>query len=151
MPSHAEWREAAGIPFPPQPGGAGGSDLSALRRPRPACPYKKGSAFLSRGRGDTEAGCLWGFENGAGIVGRSPLPVLNYTSDEMSRAVARLTAGAANFDLVHLDSIHMICYAGSSARVVYDWHNIESEALRRYSATVASVSYTHLTLPTIYS
>jgi len=73
-----------------------------------------------------------------GIVGRSPLPVLNYTSDEMSRAVARLTAGAANFDLVHLDSIHMIRYAGSSARVVYDWHNIESEALRRYSATVAS-------------
>jgi len=73
-----------------------------------------------------------------GIVGRSPLPVLNYTSDEMSRAVGRLTAGAANFDLVHLDSIHMIRYAGSSARVVYDWHNIESEALRRYSATVAS-------------
>jgi glycosyltransferase involved in cell wall biosynthesis len=68
-----------------------------------------------------------------GIAGHWPLPVLNYWSDEMSTAVRR-ALDARQYDLVHLDSIHMIraeAIAGSS-RCVYNWHNIESEVMTRY-------------------
>jgi len=81
-----------------------------------------------------------------GVLGRWPLPVLNYTSAEMSAAVDRL-AGANTYDLIHLDGIHMIRYGqiaaihgGSRTRIAYNWHNIESEAMLRFSATVSSVS-----------
>ena len=50
-----------------------------------------------------------------GLFGRWPLPVLNYTSEEMSAAVDRLT-GAEPYDLIHLDSIHMIRYGEIAAR-----------------------------------
>jgi glycosyltransferase involved in cell wall biosynthesis len=55
----------------------------------------------------------------------------------MSTAVQRLTS-TASFDLIHLDSIHMMRYANGASKVVYNWHNIESEAMQRYSATVSS-------------
>ncbi len=73
----------------------------------------------------------------AGLLGRWPLPVLNYTSPEMFAAVRAL---AGSYELIHLDSIHMIRYAegtsgfGARAKVVYNWHNIESEAMRRHAA-----------------
>ena len=77
-----------------------------------------------------------------GVIGRWPLPILNYTSPGMSAAVERL-ASAGRFDLIHLDSIHMIRYgqlpALDRARIVYNWHNIESEAMRRFGATVPSL------------
>jgi glycosyltransferase involved in cell wall biosynthesis len=69
-----------------------------------------------------------------GILGRWPLPILNYTSPEMSAAVARQMA-AHDFDIVHLDSIHMVRYAPASLPAIYNWHNIESEAMLRFSAT----------------
>lgn len=79
-----------------------------------------------------------------GLVGRWPLPVLNYTSPEMSEALARVT-GNQPYDVVHMDSIHMIGYTemlakalGPNVRIVYNWHNIESEAMRRFSETVHS-------------
>jgi sugar transferase (PEP-CTERM/EpsH1 system associated) len=74
-----------------------------------------------------------------GILGRWPLPILNYTSPEMSAAVAR-QMDARDFDIIHLDSIHMIRYAPASRRVVYNWHNIESEAMRRFSANSPSLA-----------
>jgi glycosyltransferase involved in cell wall biosynthesis len=60
----------------------------------------------------------------------------------MKAAVAALV-DTEQFDLVHVDSIHMaacvpIPRRGPRAPVVYDWHNIESEAMRRYSANVKS-------------
>jgi len=78
----------------------------------------------------------------AGFVGRWPLPVVNYTSPAMRRALAALVE-RERFDLVHLDSIHMAAYASMLARmsgapIVYDWHNIESEAMRRYSRNTGS-------------
>ncbi len=77
-----------------------------------------------------------------GVIGRWPLPILNYTSPEMSAAVERL-ASAGRFDLIHLDSIHMIRYgklpALRGAKIVYNWHNIESEAMRRFGETVDSL------------
>jgi glycosyltransferase involved in cell wall biosynthesis len=63
----------------------------------------------------------------------------------MSAAVAKAVDGRA-FDVVHLDSIHMIRYAQEAVarkpglRTVYNWHNIESEAMRRYSATTVSLA-----------
>ena len=80
-----------------------------------------------------------------GILGRWPLPILNYTSPEMSAAVSRVL-DASDFDIVHLDSIHMIRYAQAALqqkpglRAIYNWHNIESEAMHRYSATTASLA-----------
>jgi glycosyltransferase involved in cell wall biosynthesis len=76
-----------------------------------------------------------------GVLSRWPLPILNYTSPEMSAAVARL-AGGAGFDWIHLDSIHMMRYgeAFAPARIVYNWHNIESEYLERYAATAPSLA-----------
>lgn len=72
-----------------------------------------------------------------GIAGRWPLPILNYTSPQMTAALSHLDA---RYDLVHLDSIHMVRYAETlkTPRVVYDWHNIESEAMRRYAASTYS-------------
>ncbi|MBZ5725183.1 MAG: glycosyltransferase [Acidobacteriia bacterium] len=77
-----------------------------------------------------------------GFLGRWPLPVVNYTSDEMKAALAAVLR-ADRFDLVHLDSIHLAAYVSgvrqaATAPVVYDWHNIESELMRRYCAGVRS-------------
>jgi glycosyltransferase involved in cell wall biosynthesis len=53
---------------------------------------------------------------------------------------------ARDFDIIHLDSIHMIRYALAaterkrSLRAIYNWHNIESEAMLRYSATTTSLA-----------
>jgi glycosyltransferase involved in cell wall biosynthesis len=80
-----------------------------------------------------------------GLVGRWPLPVLNYTSNEMSAALFHVAYGQ-RYDLVHLDSIHMAGYLaplaeamGARTRIVYDWHNIESELMRRYQAGAGSL------------
>ena len=82
-------------------------------------------------------------KNIQGILGRWPLPILNYTSAGMSAAVDRAVSDTC-FDFVHLDSIHMIRYAVAAAarngriKAVYNWHNIESEAMRRFSDTTTS-------------
>ena len=77
-----------------------------------------------------------------GVLGRWPLPILNHTSREMSAAVAAAMA-RREFDIIHLDSMHMIRYAPAagqmgSGRTIYNWHNIESEAMSRRSATMPS-------------
>lgn len=79
-----------------------------------------------------------------GIFGRWPLPILNYRSPAMSAAVRRAVDGG-EFDIIHLDSIHMIRYAlaaerKDSRKAIYSWHNIESEAMRRYGATTPSLA-----------
>jgi len=80
-----------------------------------------------------------------GLAGRQPLSVLNYTTDLMKSAVAEV-ASRSIFDLVHLDSCHMAEYAllienarQGQARTVYDWHNIESELMRRFAANANSL------------
>ena len=76
-----------------------------------------------------------------GVLGTLPLPLVNYTSPAMTAAL-RDTLARQTFDLVHLDSIHMMPYERlfGGVPVVYDWHNIESEAMRRYVETSGSVS-----------
>jgi sugar transferase (PEP-CTERM/EpsH1 system associated) len=73
-----------------------------------------------------------------GLAGETPLPVLNYTSALMQEQLARLVA-ERRFDIVQVESIAL---TGNLAplhrtvppgRIVYDWHDIESERLERYS------------------
>jgi glycosyltransferase involved in cell wall biosynthesis len=76
-----------------------------------------------------------------GVLGRLPLPLVNYTSPAMTSALRELLK-KQTYDLVHLDSIHMMPYEHlfKGLPVVYDWHNIESEAMRRYVDTAPSRS-----------
>jgi polysaccharide biosynthesis protein PslH len=73
-----------------------------------------------------------------GALGRTPLPVLNYTTDAMKRALERILS-EHEFDVVQVESIHLMAYlpliraAKSRPLVILDWHNIESELLWRYS------------------
>ena len=79
-----------------------------------------------------------------GLLGRQPLSVVNYTSEAMKAALAAVVA-AEPFDLVHVDSIHMAAYEPilrrGGAPIVYDWHNIESEVMRRYCANAPSPAH----------
>ena len=73
-----------------------------------------------------------------GLWGRTPLPVLNYTTDSMKKALEDIL-DEKDFDVVQVEGIHLMAYLPiiRSARkrplVICDWHNIESELMRQYS------------------
>ena len=72
-----------------------------------------------------------------GALGRTPLPLLNYTTPEMSAALKRLLA-EDRFDLVQVESVHLMNYlpllrSWSRTPVVCDWHNVESDLMRQYA------------------
>jgi glycosyltransferase involved in cell wall biosynthesis len=73
-----------------------------------------------------------------GAFGRTPLPLLNYTTIPMKKTLRR-TLKDQQFDIVQVESIHLMGYlpiirlAARRSLVVCDWHNIESELMRRYS------------------
>lgn len=72
-----------------------------------------------------------------GALGNTPLPLLNYTTEPMKQALGRVLA-QNDFDLVQLESIHLMGYlpiiraSRGNPLVICDWHNIESELMRRY-------------------
>lgn len=72
-----------------------------------------------------------------GALGSTPLPVLNYTTDSMKRALERVLS-EHEFDVIQVESIHLLSYlpiirtAKNRPLAVCDWHNIESELMRRY-------------------
>jgi sugar transferase (PEP-CTERM/EpsH1 system associated) len=74
----------------------------------------------------------------SGALGHTPLPVLNYTTDSMKRALEGLLSDQ-DFDIIQVESIHLMSYLAIMRKarrrpvVVCDWHNIESELMRRYS------------------
>ena len=74
-----------------------------------------------------------------GLLGRQPLPIVNYSSPRMNAAVSDMFRGQS-FDLVHADSIHMAAAVAGlgNARVIYNWHNIESELMFRYAQETGS-------------
>jgi polysaccharide biosynthesis protein PslH len=81
-----------------------------------------------------------------GVVGPWPLPILNYYSAEMA-AVIEQVRREENFDIVHFDGVHMASYeplfrnsSHPDTRCVFDWHNIESEAMKRYTVETKSVA-----------
>jgi sugar transferase (PEP-CTERM/EpsH1 system associated) len=73
-----------------------------------------------------------------GTFGSTPLPVLNYTTDSMKRALESLLHDQ-DFDIVQIESIHLMSYlpiiaaARQRPLIICDWHNIESELMDRYS------------------
>ena len=78
-----------------------------------------------------------------GLLGRTPLPVLNYTTSPMKRSLAHLL-NQQDFDIIQFESIHLMSYlsivreasvreASKRPVVVCDWHNVESELMQRYS------------------
>lgn len=79
-----------------------------------------------------------------GAIGRTPLPLLNYTSTEMKRALERVLS-AQDYDIVQIESIHLMDYlpvlraARKQPLVVCDWHNIESDLMRQYATTESNV------------
>jgi len=73
-----------------------------------------------------------------GALGRTPLPLLNYTTSAMKRAL-ELILSNDDFDVVQIESIHLLAYlpiiraARSRPLVILDWHNIESDLMQQYS------------------
>ncbi len=73
-----------------------------------------------------------------GLIGPTPLTVLNYSSARVSRILAE-TLQAGSFDAVQMEGVHLSAYlpviraAASRPAILSDWHNIESEILHRYS------------------
>lgn len=112
--------EAAGADYP-RPEFLG--DVTAVSRPR---AYTPGKVI-------------------AGVFGRWPLPVVNYTSGSMRNAISA-AASKHRFDLIHLDAVQLAGYAPflntvlPGVPVVYDWHNIESELMERYAANSRSIA-----------
>jgi glycosyltransferase involved in cell wall biosynthesis len=94
-------------------------------------PYEQ-VITVTRDRGYTPAKIL------RGALGRTPISLLNYTTQAMKQALARILSDD-HFDVVQIESVHLMRYLPiiRSARdrplVVCDWHNIESEVMRRYS------------------
>ncbi len=80
-----------------------------------------------------------------GAVGRTPLPLLNYTSAEMKRALVRALS-EHDYDIVQIESIHLMNYlpvlraARNRLLVVCDWHNIESDLMRQYAETESNLA-----------
>jgi sugar transferase (PEP-CTERM/EpsH1 system associated) len=80
-----------------------------------------------------------------GAVGRTPLPLLNYTTDQMMKALARVLA-ENDFDVMQVESIHLMNYlpviraARGRPLIVCDWHNIESDLMSQYAEREQSVA-----------
>ncbi len=81
-----------------------------------------------------------------GLFGRWPVPVVNYTSAEMTALVSSALQRRP-VDLVHLDSIHMAAFVpllrryAPEAKIFLNWHNIESELMWRYSTNAPSLAH----------
>jgi len=73
-----------------------------------------------------------------GLIGPTPLNVLNYTSEKAIAALDPML-NEQSFDVIQIESMHLIAYAqhirkiSPATRLILDWHNIESEILARYA------------------
>ena len=80
-----------------------------------------------------------------GAIGRTPLPLLNYTTPAMAGALERLLA-ENEFDLIQVESIHLMNYlpalrtARNHPTIVCDWHNVESDLMRQYAGQQSNVA-----------
>jgi glycosyltransferase involved in cell wall biosynthesis len=79
-----------------------------------------------------------------GLIGPDPVSVLNYASAGVAAELARLLRDTA-YDSVQIEGVHLLSYVPlirATARrclIVADWHNIESEIMRRYAETTGSL------------
>lgn len=78
-----------------------------------------------------------------GFLGPKPISILNYTSPAMMSTVEQLLR-ERTFDAVQVESVHFIAYAerirqlAPKVPILCDWHNIESEILKRYADNCTS-------------
>lgn len=79
-----------------------------------------------------------------GLIGPTPVTLLNCTTEAIARALAELGREMA-FDAIQMEGVHLARYLPvlrafpHRPPVLCDWHNIESELMRRYSETVGSL------------
>ncbi|MCA1594112.1 MAG: glycosyltransferase family 4 protein [Acidobacteria bacterium] len=79
-----------------------------------------------------------------GVLGRTPLPALNYTTPAMRAELSRVLE-ARPFDVVQVETstlteyLNVIRAARHRPLAVCDWHNIDSELMLRYSEKAAHV------------
>jgi glycosyltransferase involved in cell wall biosynthesis len=73
-----------------------------------------------------------------GFIGPTPITVLNY-ADPAVAAELKLLLEQSSFDVVQIEGIHLLSYlpiirsVRPRPRIVCDWHDIESDLMRRYS------------------
>ena len=78
-----------------------------------------------------------------GMVGPTPLTLLNYYEPRLASQLATIL-GRGRFNAVHFGGFHVSSYfsVGEAApgcpTILIDWHNVESELMKRYSETTRS-------------
>ena len=78
-----------------------------------------------------------------GILGPTPLTLLNYFEPRLASQLATILEHG-QFNAVHLGGFHVSTYlpvaaaASACPTILVDWHNIESELMKRYSETTRS-------------
>jgi sugar transferase (PEP-CTERM/EpsH1 system associated) len=81
-----------------------------------------------------------------GVVGPSPLGVVNYTTGAMTRQLWRLLHEGSPFDIVQIEAGHLAAYIPVIRRarvrplIVCDWHNVESQVMARYAAATSGLA-----------
>jgi glycosyltransferase involved in cell wall biosynthesis len=79
-----------------------------------------------------------------GLIGPVPATVLNNMNSEIPETLAKFGRGGA-FDSVQVEGVHLAPYVRvvrafpQSPAMICDWHNIESELMRRYIETSPSL------------
>ncbi len=85
----------------------------------------------------------YGFKNLVrGLIGKTPVTILNCTSPQVVQALAQLGQEVA-FDAIQMEGVHLVRYLPSLRAfkgrppILCDWHNIESELMFRYADTAS--------------
>ncbi len=79
-----------------------------------------------------------------GLLGPTPVTVLNCTTPHIAAELAKL-GREGRFDSIQMEGVHLVRYIPilrafpSRPPIVCDWHNIESEIMRRYSENEPSL------------
>lgn len=79
-----------------------------------------------------------------GLIGPMPVTLLNCITPRATDALERILTSAA-FDSIQLEGVHLLPYVKTIRRlsprtaIVCDWHNIESEIMRRYASSTGSL------------
>jgi glycosyltransferase involved in cell wall biosynthesis len=80
-----------------------------------------------------------------GLIGPVPVTLLNCENERALATLEKLLTETA-FDSVQLEGVHLVDYVpvirkvSPNAAIVGDWHNIESEIMRRYSQTTSGLA-----------
>jgi glycosyltransferase involved in cell wall biosynthesis len=114
--------------------------------PSPADSYSLQQAGLSFERSlclpEEKRYTLWNIIRG--FAGNTPISILNYTSRRITSELKLLLA-ENDVDIVQIEGIHLANYipiiraCAPRARIVCDWHNIESDVMSQYSTYASNV------------